>query len=90
MESRTAAKSSFKLVVAVAPTPVRVPSHFPRVSRQSHPSANYKGDNEMIPGAVYRSGIYFTAEENAGKHQLGNHLFKTVRPVITSNGVPYL
>jgi hypothetical protein len=38
--------------------------HLPRVSRQSRPSTNDKGDNEMISGAVHRSpGIYLTAEE---------------------------
>ena len=33
------------------------------MSCQSHLSANDKGDNEMIPGAVRRSGIYLAAEE---------------------------
>ena len=33
--------------------------HLPLVLRQSRLSANDKGDNEMIPGIVYRSpGIY--------------------------------
>jgi hypothetical protein len=37
----------------------------PQMFQQSHLSANDKGDNEMIPGAVNRSpGIYFTVEEN--------------------------
>ena len=44
----------------------------------------------MIPGAVHICpGIYLTtAEENAGKHQLGDS--RTVRSVIASNGVPYV
>ena len=38
-----------------------------------------RGDNEMILGAVHRSpGIYFTAEENPGKSQLGDHLMQAV------------
>ena len=44
--------------------------HLPRMSSQS---ANDKGDNEMILGAVHRSpGIYLTAEEIPGKPQLGD------------------
>ena len=62
--------------------------HLPRFSRQS---ANGKGDNEIIPGAVYRSpGICLTVEKIPGKPQLGDHLMKAVRPVIASKGVPYL
>ena len=39
-----------------------------RVSRQSRLSANNKGDNEMILGAVHRSSSnYHTAEENSRK-----------------------
>ena len=54
-------------------------------------SANDKGDNKMISEAVYRSpGIYLTVEKNLGKPQLGDRLIKTMRPVIASNGVPYL
>jgi hypothetical protein len=46
--------------------------YLPRISRQSRLSAHDKGNNEMIPGTVHRShGIYFTAEENSGKLQLG-------------------
>ena len=42
----------------------------PRVSRRS---ANDKGDNEMITGAMLRSpGIYHTGEEDAGKPQQGD------------------
>ena len=58
-----------------------VPANFDlsRVSRQSSLSANDKGDNDMIPGAVHRSsGIYLTAEENPGKSQLGDCLMKAV------------
>ena len=52
--------------------------HLPRVSRQSRLSANDKGDNEMIPGAVHRApGIYLTAEEKTGKPQLGDRVMKT-------------
>ena len=29
-----------------------------------------------------------TAEENPGKHQLGNRLMEAVRPSIASNGIP--
>ena len=36
--------------------------------------ANDKGDNEMILGAVHRSGNYLTAEENSRRPQLGNRL----------------
>jgi hypothetical protein len=36
-------------------------------------SANDKGDNEVILGAVLKSpGIYLTAEENFGKPQFGD------------------
>ena len=52
-------------------------------------SANM-GD-EMIPGAVHRyPGIHLTAEDILGKPQLGDNLKKAVRPVISSNGIPYL
>ena len=54
--------------MVVPPAPVRV---F-RVSRQSRLSTNDK-DAEIIPRDVHRSpGIYFTAEENPGKPQLGD------------------
>ena len=53
---------------------VRVPSQLPRVSQES---TNDESDNEMIPGAVYRSpGIYLTAEENSRKPQLKDRLMK--------------
>ena len=62
--------------------------HLPRVSRQSRLSANDKGDDEKIPGAVYRStDICPTAEENPGKPKLGDRLKRAVRPVIDSNNV---
>ena len=39
--------------------------HLHRVSRQLRLSADDKGENEMIQGALHRSpGIYLTAEEN--------------------------
>ena len=41
--------------------------------RISHPSANGKDDNVMIPGVVHRSpGICFTAEGNPGQPQPGD------------------
>ena len=65
--------------------------HLPRVSRQSLLSSNVKGDNKIKSGAVHRSsGIYFWAEENPRRSQLGDRLMKAVRPVIASNGVLYL
>ena len=51
--------------------------HLPRLSRQSRLLANGEGDNEMIPGVLYRSsGIYSMAEEKPGKPQLGDPLMK--------------
>ena len=42
----------------------------------------------MTPGVVHRaSEIFLTVEENSGKLQLGDHLMKSVRPVIVSNWV---
>ena len=61
--------------------------HLPRVSRLT---VNDKRDNNMIPEAAHRyPGNYLTAEEKAGKSQLGHRLMKTVRAVIVSNGIPY-
>ena len=58
-------------------------SHLPRISCQPRLSAN----NEMIPWAVHRSpGLSY----GCGKPQLGDPLMKAMRPVISSNGVPYL
>jgi hypothetical protein len=60
------------------------------LAQASHLLANDKGDNEVKPGAVHRStGIYFMAEENPRKSQLGDNLMKAVRPVSFSNEVPY-
>ena len=76
------------------PVPIRVPSQ--RLLAPSFASvtsvANDKDDNEMILGAVHRSpGICLTADENPKKPQLGDCLMKgVVRPVIASNGVPFL
>ena len=54
-------------------------------------SADHKGYNELIPGAVQRSlGINFTAEKNPSKPQLGDCLLKTVRSIIGSTRIPYL
>ena len=65
--------------------------HLPRVSRQSHLSANDNGDNEMTQKAVHRfASICLAAEENPGKPHLGDSKLKAVRPVVVSNGVPYL
>ena len=70
--------------MAVPPAPVRVRSHRPRKSRLS---PNYKGHKR----AVHKyPGIYFITEENPSKPQLGDRLMKDVRPVIASNGVPFL
>ena len=45
-------------------------------------SANYKGDNEMVPRVLLKSpGIYLTAEEDPGKPQLEHRLMKAVRAV---------
>ena len=42
-------------------------------------------------GAVYWSpSIYSTSEENYEKSQLNDSLMNAVRPVISSNGVPYI
>ena len=78
MEPWAAAKN-VSASVAVPPSPVRVPSQRPLApSFAPVPSvANDKGDNEMIPGAVYRSpGICLVAEENPGKPQEGDRMIK--------------
>ena len=65
--------------VAVPPAPVRVPiqGHLPRKSCHSRLSANDKGDNEMMPGAVLRNpNICLTAEKTPGKSQLGDRLMR--------------
>ena len=79
--------------MAVPPAPVRVPSQRPLAPSVASVTsvANDKGDNEMILGAVLRSpGICLTAEENPRKPQLGESDEGAVRPVISSNGVPFL
>ena len=65
--------------MAVPPASVRVPSQRPLAPSVTSVMsvANDKGNNEMIPGAVYRSpDNCLTAEENPGKPQLGDHFFK--------------
>ena len=52
--------------VAVPPAPVRIPSRRPLAPSVASVTSvtSDEGDNEMIPGAVYRSpGIYLTTEE---------------------------
>ena len=88
MQAWAAVMESF---VAVPPASVQLilKDHFPRVSRQSCLSANYKSDNEMIPGAAHGSpGIYLRTEENSENPKLGDRLMKALRPVIASNGIP--
>ena len=64
------------------PSPVPIPSQRPRESRQSSLSANDKGDNEVIPGAVHRShGIYLTDEKNPGRPQLRDCRLTTSHPL---------
>ena len=79
-------KKKLLVSVAVAPTPVWVPSQRPLAPSVASVMsvANNKGD--MILGAVHRSpGICLTAEENPRKpHE------EAVRPVIASNGVPFI
>ena len=58
----------FKLLASmtVPPPPVRVPSQRPLAPSVASLTsvANYKGDNEMIPGAVHRaSGTCLTEEK---------------------------
>ena len=70
-----------KLLVSVAVplAPVPVPSQRPLAPNVASVTsvANYKGDNEMILGAVHRSpSICLTAEENSRKLQLGDRLMK--------------
>jgi hypothetical protein len=61
--------------VKVPPAPVRdlAIDHFPRLSRKSRLSDNYKDNNEIMPRAVYRSpGINLIAKKNPAKPQLGD------------------
>ena len=93
MEPWAAARKSFKLEYRCHQllSGFLAKGHLPRVSRQLPLSANDKGDNKIISGAVHRStNIYPTAEKNSGKSQLGDRLMKAVRSVIASYGVPYL
>ena len=85
MESWTTAKKSFKLVWQC--NQFLTKNHLPWVSYQSCLSANDKGVNEMLLGAVCRSpGIYIVTDENPGKPQLGDHLIKTVWPSLPQMG----
>ena len=77
----------------VPPDPVRISAQ--RLLAPSVTSAmsvaDDKGDNEIVLRAVPRSpGICFMADETPYKTQLGDCLVKAVRPVVTSNGAPYL
>ena len=54
------------------PAAKKVKGHLSLVSRQSRLSANDQGDNDMFPGAVHRSGIYLTADENPKIPQIGD------------------
>ena len=66
MEPWAAAKK-LKASVAVPPAAIRDPSQRPLAPSVASVTsvAKYKGDNEMILGAVHRSpGICLTAEEN--------------------------
>ena len=49
--------------------------------------ANDKGDNEMIPGAMHRSGISLTAEENSGKPPGGELSYKSYNTSVFRNQV---
>ena len=74
-ESITLGQKSFTLVCQRHQllTGFLAKGYLPGVSCQSRLSANDKGDNGMIPGAVHRSpGTCLTAEENLEKPQLGN------------------
>ena len=54
-------------------------------------STNNKGDNDVQLDDMQRShGIYLIAERNPAKPQQRDRLVKAVRPVTSSNGVPYL
>ena len=74
--------------MVVPPAPVWVPSKSPLAPGVASVASD-KGDNEMILGAVHRSpGICLRAEKNPRKPQIGDE--GAVRPVIVSNGVPFL
>ena len=60
------------------------------MSRQSLLSANVKGDDDMLPGAVHRApDIYLTADKTPIISDRRPSM-KAVRPVIASKGIPYL
>ena len=83
----------FQTSVAVPPAPVRVPSQRPLAPCVASVTsvANDKDDNEMILGAVHRSpDICLTAEENPRKPARRPSDEEAVRPVIASNGIPFL
>ena len=79
--------------MAVPPAPVRVPSQRPLAPSVASATllANDKGDNEMILGAVHSSpGICLTAKKDPRKLSRRPSDEGAVRPVIASNGVPFL
>ena len=45
---------------------------------------------DVKQAVVHRSDIYLAVKENSGKLQLEDRILKIVRPVIASNGIPYL
>ena len=68
MTTWTAIKKAFKLVWRFPQllSGFLAKGHLQRVSRQSHLSANDKGDIEAIPGNVHKSpGIYLTTEKKS-------------------------
>ena len=76
--------------MAVLSAPVRAPNHLPRMSRQSRLSANDKGDSEIIPWTAHRSLVSNLRSRKTWKTSGRRPSIKAVRPVIASNGVPYL
>jgi hypothetical protein len=63
--------------VAVPPAAVRVPIQRPLALSFMSVTSFANDNSEIIPGAVHRSpGIFFTAEENPRKPQLGDRLMK--------------
>ena len=78
--------------MTIPPVSVRVPTQRPVALNATSVTSSIidKGDNEMLPRAVHRSGIYLTAEENAGKPHLGDRLTKAVRLVIVLNERHYI
>ena len=76
------------------PAPLLVPIQRPLAPSVASVTsvANGKGDNEIILGAVHRSPyIFLTAEEKSQKTSARRPSDEgAVRPVIASNGVPFL